>query len=522
MRFTEEAAYIAQRAYSLNEKARKNDLACLKDDVITGNNTRDIFEYGIKLCANIIDSDRLDKILSNLINHECGKEEKRLKLIKKEAVTYIQKGYSSAALLHALFSYLDESELAETLNYLRGTEIYTEAASLLEINEQKVYNETADWGDKPEAYGFQAHPFDFIYQSDKDVLLEQLKQEQSDVAAYILAFIEPQKAAYILSNLPAVLQSGASYRVAVMDNPSLKLLRDVLRLEKKLLSMSGKKFTDPENGEFAKVLNTYLVRQDAVGEAKDLYEKSARESAGSKEAVEIANRLTDIMRGRPFDFIRTNAANFLNMLQNEHPKTIAYVLCALNPGKAAIMLQFLPPYLQCDAARRIAKIDNNSDEIRRIEKSLSILFGKDCPVIGGVEKLAELLLLTDRRETSETIMDYLENTDPELVPLIKENLFSFDDIEMLSDIAVQKVFRGVDSGELAKALKNTNEIMQEKCFRNMSRRAAVMLKEEIECMRGVSDDECMQAQKKIVSIIRHLEEMGEIILARYGDDEFVV
>lgn len=101
-------------------------------------------------------------------------------------------------------------------------------------------------------------------------------------------------------------------------------------------------------------------------------------------------------------------------------------------------------------------------------------------------------------------------------------MFVFEDIVMLDDRAIQKVLREVDTQELAKALKSVDTEVQDKIFRNMSKRAASMLKEDMEFMGPVRLKDVEEAQQKIVSTIRRLEDGGEIVIARSGEDELVV
>jgi len=292
------------------------------------------------------------------------------------------------------------------------------------------------------------------------------------------------------------------------------------------------KYSGMDSGDFKKLLQAYLLRENAVNEAVSLYEKSSNLTAGSQEAAGLTNRLIRAMQGKPLDFIITDTAVFFKLLVREHPKTIACVFMLIQPSKAALMLQFLPEYLQCDVARWIALMDNSGAvtqemrgtageishaEIRSMEKTLSSMFNKKCVFESGLKKLADLLCLADGR-TVKTIMDFLEGTYPELIETINDYMFTFEDIVVLADIAVQKVLRGTDKEGLAVALKNASMEVQDKIFNNISKGAALMLKEEIEFMRPISMEECAAAQKRIVSIIRHLEETGEIVAINYGDE----
>ncbi len=266
-----------------------------------------------------------------------------------------------------------------------------------------------------------------------------------------------------------------------------------------------------------------FISTGGIDYARELLEKAL----GSQKAIDIINRLTSSLQVRPFDFIRrTDPAHLLNFIQQEHPQTISLILAYLEPNKASIILQNLPHELQSEVARRIATMDRTSPETLRevervLEKKLSTLSSEDYTQAGGVESIVEILNLVDR-SSEKMIIEALEDDDPELAEEIKKRMFVFEDIVMLDDRATQKVLREVDSQELAKALKAVDTEVQDKIFRNMSKRAAGMLKEDMEYMGPIRLKDVEEAQQKIVSIIRHLEDTGEIVVARSGEDELVV
>jgi flagellar motor switch protein FliG len=257
--------------------------------------------------------------------------------------------------------------------------------------------------------------------------------------------------------------------------------------------------------------------------ARELLEKSL----GSQKAVDIINRLTSSLQVRPFDFIRrTDPAHLLNFIQQELPQTIALILAYLEPNKASVILQNLPSEVQSDVARRIAIMDRTSPEVLRevervLEKKLSTLSSEDYTAAGGVPSIVEILNLVDR-SSEKQIIEALEEEDPELAEEIKKRMFVFEDIVMLDDRAIQKVMREVDQQELSKALKSVDAEVQDKIYRNMSKRAAQMLKEDMEFMGPVRLKDVEEAQQKIVAIIRHLEDTGEIVVSRAGEDELIV
>ncbi|MDR0760112.1 MAG: flagellar motor switch protein FliG [Treponema sp.] len=266
-----------------------------------------------------------------------------------------------------------------------------------------------------------------------------------------------------------------------------------------------------------------FITMGGIDYARELLEKAL----GNQKAADIINRLTSSLQVRPFDFIRrTDPAHLLNFIQQEHPQTIALILAYLEPNKASIILQNLPHEVQSDVARRIATMDRTSPEVLRevervLEKKLSTLSSEDYTTAGGVESIVEILNLVDRASEKQ-IIEALEDDDPELAEEIKKRMFVFEDIVLLGDRDIQKVLREVDSQELAKALKSVDTEVQDKIFKNMSKRAAGMLKEDMEFMGPVRLKDVEEAQQKIVSIIRRLEDSGEIVIARSGEDEMVV
>ncbi|NPV25920.1 MAG: flagellar motor switch protein FliG [Firmicutes bacterium] len=265
------------------------------------------------------------------------------------------------------------------------------------------------------------------------------------------------------------------------------------------------------------------INQGGIDYAKQVLERAL----GNQKAVEILNRITASLQVRPFDFIRkTDPSQLLNFIQSEHPQTIALIMAYLDPEKAAVILSALPHDRQADVARRIAIMDRTSPEIikeveRVLERKLSSLVPQEVASAGGVKAVVQVLNRVDRG-TEKTIMEALEIQDPELAEEIKKLMFVFEDIVQLDDRAIQRILREIDSHDLALALKGSSEEVAAKINRNMSKRAQEILREEIDFMGPVRLRDVEEAQQRIVSVIRRLEEAGEIIIARGGGDEIIV
>ena len=258
------------------------------------------------------------------------------------------------------------------------------------------------------------------------------------------------------------------------------------------------------------------------------YAQSVLEKAlGADKAKEILQKLSTTLQVRPFEFLRkTDPSQLLNFLQNEPPQTIALVMAYLSPDQAGIVMSGLSIDMQADVAKRIALMDRTSPDVIReiekvLEKKLSSLSTQDFTIAGGVPTVVEILNRVDR-STERAIIESLEVDNPELAEEIKQLMFVFEDIILLDDRSVQLVVREVDTKELALAMKATNEEVTAKIYKNMSKRAADMLKEEISYMGPVKIRDVEEAQTKIVNIIRTLEDRGEIVIVRgQGEGMFV-
>ena len=248
---------------------------------------------------------------------------------------------------------------------------------------------------------------------------------------------------------------------------------------------------------------------------------------GSERAMGILNRLTTSLQVRPFDFLKKiDPSQLLNFIQNEHPQTIALVMAYLAPDQAAIIMSGLSTEMQADVAKRIATMDRTSPDVIRevervLEKKISSMLTQDFTTAGGVPAIVEVLNRVDR-STEKAIVESLEVDDPELAEEIKKLMFVFEDVVLLDDRSMQIVLRQVDTKELALAMKSTTEDATNKIFKNMSKRAAEMLKEELSYMGPVKIRDVEEAQMKVVNIIRSLEDKGEIVISRGQSDEMMV
>jgi len=275
--------------------------------------------------------------------------------------------------------------------------------------------------------------------------------------------------------------------------------------------------------EFKQLLEaSEFISMGGIGYAKELLEKTL----GAEKASEILGKLTATFQVRPFDVVRTlDPGQLLNFIQGEHPQAIALILSFLSAEKSAYILSQLGQEVQADVARRVAKMESTSPEVVRemeriLEKKLSSVLSEDYTSVGGIDAIVEVLNKVDRG-TEKSIIETLEIQDPELAEEIKKRMFVFEDVIHIDDRGIQRILREVDGKDLSVALKGSTEEVMEKFTKNMSKRAASMLEEDMEFMGPVRVKDVEEAQQKVVNIIRSLEEQGEVVISRGGEEEII-
>ncbi len=253
-----------------------------------------------------------------------------------------------------------------------------------------------------------------------------------------------------------------------------------------------------------------------------------RLALGEDKASELIDRLSASSPTVPFGFLRhLNVQQLVNFLSNEHPQTIALLLSFLQAEKAAQVLSSMDPETAADVAQRIALMDRaNPDIVNDVEavlrRKLSAVLqpARETQNVGGIEVLVNLLKQSSRM-TEKTIIEALEDNEPELADEVKKRMFVFENVGTLDDRSIQRILREVEVRDLALALKATPDSVKEAILRNMSSRASAMLKEDMEASGPVRLRQVEEAQSRIVVVIRRLDDAEEIVIARGGDDELV-
>jgi flagellar motor switch protein FliG len=319
-------------------------------------------------------------------------------------------------------------------------------------------------------------------------------------AAILLMSMPTASAARVLGQLPPRYIEAISVKIAQME--SVGGADQEMVIAEFLTSKASSLYASPGGLDRAKELI-----KEALG----------------RDASELIGNLQQTIEAMPFGFIKqVDSQTLLQFIGDEHPQTIALLLSHVPSHYAAEVMAGLDPLKQLEVIRRIATIGRTSPEAVSelevgLEMRLSSMVNHQQSHTGGIESVAEILNVCER-SIERTIMDSLSREDPELSDEIRRLMFVFEDISKLADRDIQVLLKNVETAQWAMALKGASQALQEKVMRNMSSRAADNLREEMDYLGSVRVSEVESVQQKIVDVVRHLEDSGEISRPT-GDEE---
>jgi len=212
-------------------------------------------------------------------------------------------------------------------------------------------------------------------------------------------------------------------------------------------------------------------------------------------------------------------------VKNEHPQTVALILSQLLAEEAGEVLIALPENLQIEVIDRMAKLDYVAPEVLRDVAQVLESEIKTAQTItrriGGIKTISDMLNNMERQKGSE-IIARIEENDPEMAEEIRQNMFIFEDLMKIEDRGIQEILKEISSDILAKAMKTAGDGIKDKIFKNMSERAADMLREDIEDMGPTRLSDIEKAQSEIVKVAMKLADDGKIHIASGKDEDSYV
>lgn len=248
---------------------------------------------------------------------------------------------------------------------------------------------------------------------------------------------------------------------------------------------------------------------------------------GEDRAKQLLGQIVDVGNSNTLESLElVDTRTLANFLINEHPQTIALICAHLPVEKKVDVLRKLPEGLQAEVVLRVANLDFVSPELIAqlddvLKTELSTLGSIDTQQLGGIEPIADMLNLMDKN-SEKNIMARVEEKDPELAEEIRKLMFVFEDVIYVDDRGIQELLKVVDNTKLVTALKTAPDDVRTKLFKNMSNRAATLLKEDLDAMGPTKISDVEKAQQEIVQQLKDLEAKGKAIISRGGEgDAFV-
>ena len=326
----------------------------------------------------------------------------------------------------------------------------------------------------------------------------------------------PQKAAAVIVSMGA---EKASLLYQYMEPEDV----ETLTLEVARLGMLDAETTEAVLEEFYQSCMT----NKAVTEGGLEYARAVLEKAfGSQAAINLLDKVTKSLKNREFAFLnKAEVKSLYSALQSERPQTMALVLSYVDPGKAAGVIEQLPPDRQIKVVEAIATMESASPAAIKIiekemERKFSSIVTSSNVKVGGIDYVASIMNNLDR-SSEKSIFDGLNVNNAELADEIRKRMFVFEDIITLDDRAVQRVLANCDQRDVVLALKSANSEVSNKLFSNMSARLAESIRDDLEITTNVRMKDVEDSQQRIVGIIRDLEEKGEIVILKGGKDDII-
>jgi len=327
------------------------------------------------------------------------------------------------------------------------------------------------------------------------------------------------------------IQNAAVLMLALGEEGAAEVMKHLGPREVQKLgeAMSGMKAIPQE--KVVQVLNDFsevAASSSTLGLDSDEYIRSVLTKAlGDDKASSLLNRIlggTGDANG--IESLKwMDGESVADLIQNEHPQTIATILVHLEPDQASEILGFFSERLRNDALLRIATLNGvQPTALRELNDVLAKLLSGGGAAkkqsMGGTRAAADILNYMSGNNESAA-MDYFKSYDPDMAQKIMDEMFVFENILEIDDRGIQLILREVQSDSLIIALKGANEQMREKVFKNMSQRAAEMIREDLESKGPVKLSEVEAQQREILTIVRRLADEGQLSLGAKGEDAYV-
>lgn len=322
-------------------------------------------------------------------------------------------------------------------------------------------------------------------------------------------------------------ERSAILLMALGEMDAAEVLKHMGPKEVQRLGMAMSQMSSVAKDQVQEVLSEFVnvvENQTALGVGTDDYVRNVLVNAlGAEKAGGLIDRILLGSGSKGLDALKwMDPRAVAELIRLEHPQIIAIVLAYLDPDQAAEILQALPERIRHDVVMRIASIDGiQPTALRELDQIMEKNFSNKTNVktstsFGGIKAAADILNLVDS-SAEANLMEEIKQVDGDLGQSIQDKMFVFENLVDVDDRGIQTLLREISSDALAIALKGADETVKEKIFKNMSKRAAEMLRDDLEVRGPVKLSDVEASQKEILMTARRLADSGEISLGGKGE-----
>lgn len=325
-------------------------------------------------------------------------------------------------------------------------------------------------------------------------------------------------------------ERAAVFLMSLGEQAAAEVLRHMGPKEVQRLGIAMANLSNVSRAEVGEVLDEFIRavgNETALGVGSEEYIRNVLTAAlGEEKAGGLINRILLGRNSKGLEALkRMDPRAVAGAIRKEHPQIVAIVLSYLEPDHAAEVLSLMPAKAQSDILMRVAALDDiQPTALQQLDEILEQQFAGDptaqAAPVGGIKSAAEILNFMDPSQEA-AIIERIRETDEDLGQRVEDLMFVFENLLEVDDRSIQTLLREITSDSLVLALKGADEQVREKIFRNMSKRAAEMLRDDLEAKGPVRLSEVEAAQKEILNVARRMSENGEIMLGGKGGEEYV-
>lgn len=344
-----------------------------------------------------------------------------------------------------------------------------------------------------------------------------------------MSSIEAIKPSFDVGKLDGV-EKAAILLLSLSEEDAAQILKHLEPKQVQKVGLAMAQMTDLNQAKISAVHRLFIEQIQnfsTIGfQSEEFIKRALTAALGEEKAANLIDQIVLGGGAKGLDSLKwMDSKQVANIIRNEHPQIQTIVLSYLEPEQSAEILSQFPEKVRLDLTMRIANLEEVQpaalQELNEImEKQFAGQAGAQTAKMGGLKAAADILNYMDTNIEGQ-LMDSIREHDEEMAQQIQDLMFVFENLIDVDDRGIQTLLREVQQDVLMKALKGTDENLKEKIFKNMSKRAAELLQDDLEAMGPVRVSDVEAAQKEILSAARRLSDAGEIMLGSGGGDDFV-